>query len=80
MPQPSRSTSPSAAKRANTKWACSDRRDEPIVQTQGTATSSNQSVILQIDLDLSSVAPGEYLLGFRRPEFSWHYHVVKVEE
>lgn len=41
---------------------------------------NNRYVVLTIDIELSGVAPGEYLLGFRRPEFSWRYHLIDVDE
>ncbi|MEJ2147724.1 MAG: hypothetical protein P8020_21610 [Acidobacteriota bacterium] len=54
-------------------------QDESVIQAQGTAESSNQKMILQINVDLSNVAPGEYALGFRRPEFLWRYQVIEVQ-
>ena len=54
--------------------------NEPVATGQGTAELSKHDVILGVDLDMSGVHPGEYLLGIRRPEFSWHYHIIDVDE
>ncbi len=54
--------------------------NESVATGQGTAELSKHDVILGVDLDLSGVHPGEYLLGIRRPNFAWRYQIIDVDE
>ena len=46
----------------------------PLVSAAGTATMENDKTIIKVTLDLSHIAPGNYLVGIRLPGTDWSYY------
>lgn len=45
----------------------------PLVSAAGTATMESDKTIIKVTLDLSRIAAGRYLVGFRLPGTDWSY-------
>jgi hypothetical protein len=46
---------------------------EPLKTAQGNASINDGDVRLDVELDLSNMSPGSYLLSYRHAGESWHY-------
>jgi len=52
---------------------------EPLATTMGAATMENDKTIIKVTLDLSRIAPGNYLVGIRLPGNDWSYYRVVLK-
>jgi hypothetical protein len=51
----------------------------PLVSATGTATMESDKTIIKVTLDLSRIAPGDYLVGIRLPGTDWSYYPVVLK-
>ena len=52
---------------------------EPLVSTTGAATVENDKTTVEVTLDLTRIAPGDYLVGIRLPGTDWSYYPVVLK-
>ena len=51
---------------------------DQILQTTGAAQLRDRITVLRVDVELSSIRPGAYLLGVRQPSLEWTRYPVRV--
>jgi len=53
--------------------------DKPLLTASGQAHIADGATLLNVHLDLGSLANGQYLLGIHRVPLDWTYHPVAIE-
>lgn len=69
---------PNGSKEGHDEVALLSETGAAVLGASGTARSDDKGVILEVDLDVSRVQPGEYFLGLRQPGEEWARYPVRV--
>ena len=56
----------------------SQQAGQPILTTSGPAILRDQITVLEVQLDLTTLTPGSYLLVIREKDLDWNYYRVTV--
>jgi len=56
----------------------SEQPEKPILAASGPAILRNQIAVLEVQLDLTALTPGSYLLAIREKDWDWNYYRVMV--
>ncbi len=56
-----------------------EKPKKPLVTTEGVAGFIDHIAVLEVKLDLTHVAPGQYLLGIRQPGADWAYYQLLLK-
>ncbi len=69
---------PNGSKEGHDEVALLSETGAAVLGASGTARSDDKGVILEVDLDVSKVQPGQYFLGLRQPGEEWTRYPVRV--
>jgi len=69
---------PNGSKEGHDEVALLSETGAAVLGASGTARSEDKGVILEVDLDVSRVQPGQYFLGLRQPGEEWTRYPVRV--
>jgi hypothetical protein len=53
--------------------------DQALRETNGQASIENGATFLQASIDTSTLAPGDYFLGVRKPDRTWRHYPIEIK-